>query len=240
MVSRAKTFAVTLIKPSRYDNDGYVIQWRKSCVPSNSLGCLYGLTRDCAEPASARPGRRDRLSRLTTSRTCIMPVEKLIGDMRAADGALLCLVGVQSNQFPRAMHIARRFRAAGIPVAIGGFHVSGCLSMLKEIPADIQEAIDIGCTIFAGEAEEGRFEDAAEGSLGGQREARLQLHEASAEPGRRADRHILPGLRARPHRRHLRHLRFRPRLPLPVLVLLHHQRAGPQIRAGARPTTSRR
>ena len=41
------------------------------------------------------------------------------------------LIGVQSNQYPRALDIARPFRKAGIPVAMGGFHVSGCLSMLK-------------------------------------------------------------------------------------------------------------
>ena len=37
---------------------------------------------------------------------------------------------MQSNQFPRALDIARPFRDAGMPVAIGGFHVSGCLAML--------------------------------------------------------------------------------------------------------------
>jgi radical SAM superfamily enzyme YgiQ (UPF0313 family) len=97
----------------------------------------------------------------------VIPFDKIINEMRAADGALMCLVGVQSNQFPRAMHIARRFRTAGIPVAIGGFHVSGCLAMLKEIPADIQEAIDLGCIIFAGEAEEGRFEELIKAVWGG-------------------------------------------------------------------------
>jgi hypothetical protein len=152
-----KRFAVTLVKPSRYDKDGYVIQWWKSGVPSNSLGCLYGLTRDCAERKVLGPEVEITYTAYDEPNT-IVPVNKLIAEMHAADGALLCLVGVQSNQFPRAMHIARRFRAAGIPVAIGGFHVSGCLSMLKEIPADIQEAIDIGCIIFAGEAESGRFE----------------------------------------------------------------------------------
>jgi hypothetical protein len=43
------------------------------------------------------------------------------------------LVGVQSNQFPRALDIARPLRAAGLQVAIGGFHVSGCLAMLPEM-----------------------------------------------------------------------------------------------------------
>lgn len=42
-------FFVELIKHSRYDDDGYVIQWWKSWIPSNSLACLYSLTNDAAE-----------------------------------------------------------------------------------------------------------------------------------------------------------------------------------------------
>ena len=59
--------------------------------------------------------------------------------------------------------------AAGLPVALGGFHAAGCLSMLPVVPPEIQAAMDMGVTIFAGEAEEGRFDailrDAAAGSL---------------------------------------------------------------------------
>ncbi len=62
-------------------------------------------------------------------------------------------MGVQSNQFPRAVDMAREFRARGLNVIIGGFHVSGCLSMLDDLPWDLQEAINLGVTLFAGEAE---------------------------------------------------------------------------------------
>jgi hypothetical protein len=76
---------------------------------------------------------------------------------------------VQSNQFPRALDIARPLRAAGIPVVIGGFHVSGCLAMLPELQPDLKTALDLGCTLFAGEAENGRMDtilqDAAAGTL---------------------------------------------------------------------------
>jgi tRNA A37 methylthiotransferase MiaB len=37
---------------------------------------------------------------------------------------------------------------------IGGFHVSGCLAMLKEVPNDIKAAQLLGVSIFAGEAED--------------------------------------------------------------------------------------
>ena len=81
---------------------------------------------------------------------------------------LVGIVGAQSNEFPRAVDIARPLRAAGVQVMIGGFHVSGCLAMLKETPSDIKEAQDLGVSIYAGEAEEGLDEvilDAARGEL---------------------------------------------------------------------------
>jgi radical SAM superfamily enzyme YgiQ (UPF0313 family) len=75
---------------------------------------------------------------------------------------------VQSNQFSRALDIASPLRTAGLPVAIGGFHVSGCLAMLPEMQADVQAALDMGLSVFAGEAE-GRIDqvlqDAAAGTL---------------------------------------------------------------------------
>ena len=57
------------------------------------------------------------------------------------------------TSIPRALDLARRFRAAGITVVIGGFHVSGCISMLPELPADLKEALALGITLFAGEGE---------------------------------------------------------------------------------------
>jgi radical SAM superfamily enzyme YgiQ (UPF0313 family) len=56
------------------------------------------------------------------------------------------------------MDIARPLRAAGIPVAMGGFHVSGCLAMLPDITPELKEAMDAGISLFAGEAE-GRLEE---------------------------------------------------------------------------------
>ena len=44
----SKRFLVVLVKPSHYDEDGYVIQWLRSPIPSNSLASIYGLAQDCA------------------------------------------------------------------------------------------------------------------------------------------------------------------------------------------------
>jgi len=88
---------------------------------------------------------------------------------RAGGRALVGLVGVQSNQFPRAVDLARPFLRAGLPVCIGGFHVSGSIAMLPKMPAEMCEAAALGISLFAGEAEHGRLDrvirDAWDGSL---------------------------------------------------------------------------
>jgi hypothetical protein len=149
-------FHIELIKPSHYDDDGYVIQWMKAWVPSNSLACLYGLARHAADNRVFGEDVEVSINAYDETNT-VIPVRGIIRRLQR-DGGIVCMVGVQSNQFPRCMDMARRFRAAGLQVAIGGFHVSGCLAMLPHVPPDIQEAIDLGMTIFAGEAE-GRFND---------------------------------------------------------------------------------
>jgi radical SAM superfamily enzyme YgiQ (UPF0313 family) len=154
----SERFQLILIKPSHYeDDDGYVIQWQRSPIPSNSLASLYGLALDCIE-RRVLGDQVDIVISACDETSTRVDVPRYIESVRATGGkALVGLVGVQSNQFPRAMDIARPFRAAGIPVCIGGFHVSGCLSMLPEMQPDLQEALDLGVSLFAGEAE-GRME----------------------------------------------------------------------------------
>ena len=163
-----RRFQLVLIKPSHYDDDGYVVQWWKSAIPSNSLACLYGLAADCAARQVLGP---DVAIDITAIDECNSRVKTkdIIRLLREHDGfGLVGLVGVQSNQFPRSLDIARPLRAAGLPVVIGGFHVSGCLAMLPETQADLQAALDMGISLFAGEAE-GRLtevlQDAARGGL---------------------------------------------------------------------------
>jgi len=152
-----RPFRLTLIKPSHYDKDGYVIQWWKAWIPSNSLAALYGLALDATERQVLGPGVEIAIDAYDEMNT-VPPVAEIVAAHKAAaaagGGGLVCMVGVQSNQYPRALHIARRLREAGVPVAIGGFHVSGCLSMLPGMHESLQEALDMGCSLFAGEAEE--------------------------------------------------------------------------------------
>jgi radical SAM superfamily enzyme YgiQ (UPF0313 family) len=162
MSSRAtgpqRRFKLILIKPSHYDDDGYVIQWLRSSIPSNSLACVYTLARDAADRCVLGTEVDIDIVALDETNTRVK-VDAVIEQVQRHHGfGMVGLVGVQSNQFPRAMDLARRFRQADIPVVIGGFHVSGLLAMLPDMPADLREALDIGCTLFAGEAE-GRFDD---------------------------------------------------------------------------------
>jgi hypothetical protein len=162
----SRRFCLVLVKPSHYDDDGYVIQWFRSAIPSNSLAALYGLARDCAARRILGDMELD-IHPIDETNTRVRP-EKLADMIHAAGRGMVMLVGVQSNQFPRALDLARPLRARGIEVAIGGFHVSGTISMLGGNDPDLHEARRLGVTLFAGEAE-GRLDevliDAANGVL---------------------------------------------------------------------------
>jgi pyruvate-formate lyase-activating enzyme len=147
-----RVFRVVLIKPSHYDGDGYVIQWWRSTIPSNSLASLYGLVEECARDRALGPDVEIEIEACDECNT-VIDVTALANRIRHAGGGMVGLVGVQSNQFPRALDLGRQFRAFGIPVVIGGFHVSGCITMLPTLPPDLQEALDLGIHLFAGEGE---------------------------------------------------------------------------------------
>jgi hypothetical protein len=66
----------------------------------------------------------------------VINVRAVAKRIRAAGCGMVGLVGVQSNQFPRALDVRRQFRALGVPVLMGGFHISGCLAMLPAVPLD--------------------------------------------------------------------------------------------------------
>jgi radical SAM superfamily enzyme YgiQ (UPF0313 family) len=157
--NRSKTLTLIMIKPSRYDIDGYPITWYRSIIPSNTLAALYGLGRDCARRKVLGEDVEIILQTHDETNRRIRPQRIIAGIRQVGGKALVCLVGVQSNQFPRAVDIARPFLEAGLPVMLGGFHVSGCVSMLPELPPEIVAAQKLGISLYVGEAEEDRLED---------------------------------------------------------------------------------
>jgi len=153
-----KRLCLYLIKPSKYDDEGYLIRYWKGVLPSNTLSCLNGLSEDVRE--------REVLGKdLTWDITLIddtvqgIPYKKIIRkNQKPGIKTVICLVGVQSNQFPRASDIAMKFRKAGIDVLIGGFHVSGVMATLPDLSPELVTLKNAGVILVAGEAEGGHWE----------------------------------------------------------------------------------
>ena len=163
-----RRFQLILVKPSHYDDDGYVIRWHRSMIPSNSLASVYAIAQEAADRKVLGPDTAIEISCIDETNTRV-DTQALIARFQAhGNFGLLGLVGVQSNQFPRTMDIARPFRDAGIPTVIGGFHVSGVISMIDAHALGLDDCRALGIALFAGELE-GRFDtvlqDAAAGSL---------------------------------------------------------------------------
>src|ERR1700744_3264470 len=162
-----KVFRLVLIKPSHYDNDGYVIRWWRGGLPSNSLACLYGIAVDCRQRQVLGADYDIEIEAIDET-NWKGRMEELERSIKTADAGMVMLVGVQSNQFPRSLDIARQFRRRDIQVAVVGFHVSGTVAMLPERDGGVQQIMALGVSVFAGEAEgrlEGVLRDAVAGRL---------------------------------------------------------------------------
>ena len=137
-------------------------------IPSNSLAAVYGIAADSAERRILGPDVAIDISVIDETNTHVDIAALLAGFRRHGNFGLVALIGVQSNQYPRALDIARPFREAGVQVVMGGFHVSGCLSMLDGHAVDLDACQNMGISMFAGEAE-GQLDmvlrDAAAGQL---------------------------------------------------------------------------
>jgi len=161
-----RRFCLVLVKPTHYCDDGYPIRWYRSLIPSNSLACLYGIVKDFSEQEGLADDVEIEIHAFDEANTRIR-VDKIAALIKAAGAGLVMLVGVQSNQTPRALDIARPLRAKGIQVAIGGFHMSGVISMINGDDPALREAQAMGLSIFAGEAE-GRIGDVLRDAYAGQ------------------------------------------------------------------------
>src|SRR3954463_12218530 len=69
--ARSKRFCLILVKPSHYDDDGYLIQWFRSTIPSNSLAAVYGLARNCAQRKTLGPDVETEIHPLDETNTRI-------------------------------------------------------------------------------------------------------------------------------------------------------------------------
>jgi hypothetical protein len=146
---------ITLIRATNYTDDGYPITMRIGVIRSNTLTQMGTLVRDLVNyPFFSGVKLTVRLVDEAIGR---VPSKEILGRSRISGvKTIVMLVGVQTNQFPRAQDIASNFLPHGIPVLIGGFHVSGMLTMVG-LTSDLREAMVSGITLVAGEVEGDRL-----------------------------------------------------------------------------------
>ena len=77
-----RKFQLVLIKPSHYDDDGYVIRWWRAIIPSNSLAAVYGIAADCAERRVLGPDVEIDIDVIDETNTRVK-IPELIGASRA-------------------------------------------------------------------------------------------------------------------------------------------------------------
>jgi radical SAM superfamily enzyme YgiQ (UPF0313 family) len=145
-----RTIRVYFMKPSRYDENGYVQFFRYGVQPNNTLTALTALNAAFNRKFAAE--RNVQLETVIWDEICdgvISPdTIKAIKEKAQEDGVelLIGMAGVQSNQYPRGRDIALQFKALGVPVMMGGFHVSG-------YPDSVKFLNECGITTVVGEAE---------------------------------------------------------------------------------------
>ena len=148
-----KRFHVILIKPSKYDEDGYVISWFRGVLVSNSMAMMNALTEQAGHD-KVLGSDVEIITHFYDETVRRIPVKRLVREVQLdVDRAIVCMVGVQTNQFTRAVDLGKEFKACGLNVMVGGFHVSGSIQMLPRVPDEIMEGIDAGITMVAGEVE---------------------------------------------------------------------------------------
>jgi radical SAM superfamily enzyme YgiQ (UPF0313 family) len=145
-----RTVRVYFIKPSRYDEEGYVQFFRYGVQPNNTLTVLAALNDTFNKRYSAE--RNVYLQTVLWDEICDGVVSpetiKAIKEKAREDGVelLIGLAGVQSNQYPRGRDLGLQFVAQGLPTMMGGFHVSG-------YPESCKFLNTCGITTIVGEAE---------------------------------------------------------------------------------------
>jgi radical SAM superfamily enzyme YgiQ (UPF0313 family) len=124
-----RTIRVYFIKPSRYDEEGYVSVFRYGVQPNNTLTVLNALNDTYNRRFSSE--RNVYIDTVIWDEICDGVVSpetiKAIKEKASEDGVelLVGMAGVQSNQYPRGRDIGLQFVAQGVRTIMGGFHVSG-------------------------------------------------------------------------------------------------------------------
>lgn len=169
--AKVKRLVVLLVKPSRYDEQGYLLRFHRGALPSNSLAALYSLS-EAAFQTGVLAGLQCEVHAFdeVTWRYRVSPKSLVAKYLDGNTTVVVGLVAVQTNQFPRSRDLAYAFKRAGATVVMGGFHVSGSISTMLDgissndpkrpdvpcphiMPPEIEELTRDGIIVFHGESE---------------------------------------------------------------------------------------
>ena len=222
-----RRFQLLLIKPSHYDDDGYVIRWWRAMIPSNSLAALYGIAADCAERQVLGPDVAIDIEAIDETNTRV-DAPALIARLRSSRRFRPCWARRRSVEpisprsryraaVPRRRHPRRDRWVPCIGLPVDARRTRG---RARCLPRHGHRHV---CGRSRGPARRRCCR-----TRPGRARAGLQFHEGPAGDGRHAGA-VPPEAICGAHARAQHEFRRRPRLPLSMLVLHHHQRAGPQI-----------
>ncbi|MFH1354069.1 MAG: radical SAM protein [bacterium] len=162
---------VILIKLTHYDDDGFPYCYARGVQPPNTLAVMENLVSQammhilpaevsCRVRVFDESVWRDLRGHKALERSPKMWQENTM--------VIVCLVGVQSSQFPRACDLILRWQRRGAVCAIGGAHVSGTIATMLDgikdkdrpdvpcphiMPPELNALMASGVTVFEGEAE---------------------------------------------------------------------------------------
>src|SRR6478609_2545167 len=94
-----RRFQLVLIKPSHYDDNGYVIRWWRAMIPSNSLAAVHAIASDCAERQVLGSDVAIDIEVIDETNTRVNVTALLAHFRHHCNFGLVALVGVQSNQY---------------------------------------------------------------------------------------------------------------------------------------------
>ena len=92
-----RTVRLYLIKPSNYDDAGYVVTYFRGVLPSNTLNCVAALTREVIEK-KLLGNSIDLQVQLFDETVQRIPVKRICRAARKGLLSIVCLVGVETIQ----------------------------------------------------------------------------------------------------------------------------------------------
>jgi radical SAM superfamily enzyme YgiQ (UPF0313 family) len=144
-----RTLRVYFIKPSKYDEQGYVLRFWKGVLPNNTLTALAALNEEynrmrATQNVFVETVLWDEIVDGAIDANTVQAIKEKAKEDQVE--VIIGMAGVQTNQYPRGRDVALQFINAGFTVLMGGFHVSGYPDSCKFLNS-------CGITTVVGEAE---------------------------------------------------------------------------------------